>query len=85
MTAAYDDRERHFAATPAEVLAQWADGLADADISRIIVVGPAEQIPDPVRLDGIGAEYTVIDTTGKNLELVAAEVAAAEDASALGS
>ena len=78
--AAHDDRERHFAANSAELFAQWADGLADAGISRVIVVGSPAQLPDPIRLDRIGAEYVHIDTTGKDPARVASEVTAAEAA-----
>ncbi len=78
--AADDGRERHFASTPDELLAQWADGLADAGISRVILVGPADELPHPVKLDGISAEYVFVDTTGKTAAEVAAEVADAEDA-----
>ncbi len=37
--AAHDQREHYFAADPDELFAQWAEGLADAGIGRIIVVG----------------------------------------------
>ena len=78
--AAHDDRERHFAASPVELFAQWADGLGDAGISRVIVVGAATELPDPLGLDRIGAELVLVDTAGRNPATVAAEVAAAEAA-----
>ncbi len=78
--AAHDERERFFAATPDELFAQWADGLEEAGISRVIVVGAAGELPDPIRLDRIGAEYVLIDTAEKDLATIAGEVSAAEDA-----
>ncbi len=77
-TAAHDNRERHFAATPVDLFAQWSDGLADANVSRVIVVGAAHEIPDPVGLDNVGAEYIVVDTAGKSPAQIVAEVVAAE-------
>ena len=81
--AAYDDRERHFAADADALFAQWSDGLADAGIGRVIVVGAAEELPHPVHLDGIGAEYVFIDTTGRDLAETVAAVTAAEAAERL--
>ncbi len=78
--AAHDERERFFASTPDELFAQWADGLEEAGISRVIVVGEAGELPDPIRLDRIGAEYVLIDTTDKDPATIATEVSAAEDA-----
>lgn len=80
--AAHDDRERHFAATPAEVFAQWADGLEDAGIGRVIVVGTSAEIPQPDPLAHIGAEYVVIDPSGAPAA-VATRVAVAEAAQSL--
>ncbi|MDJ0952494.1 MAG: NAD(P)H-binding protein [Acidimicrobiia bacterium] len=78
--AAHDQRERFFASTPDELFAQWADGLEEAGISRVILVGARSELPNPVRLDNIGAEYVLVDTSDKDLAAVADEVAAAEDA-----
>ncbi len=76
--AAFDERERHFASTPAEVFAQWADGLRDAGIGRVIVVGTEEEIPQPDPLSSIGADYVVVTTDGITAADIAAKVAAAE-------
>lgn len=78
--AAHDDRERHFAATPDAVFAQWADGLNDAGISRVIVVGKPSEVPEPDPLTAIGAEYIAVDSTGMETDQIAAKVAAAETA-----
>lgn len=77
-SAAHDDRERHFAATPADLFAQWSDGLADAGVSRVILVGASREIPAPVRLDRICDDYVVIDTTDKTPDQIAVEAAGAE-------
>lgn len=79
-SAAHDDRERHFAPTPAAVFAQWADGLKDAAVGRIIVVGRPDEIPDPDPLAATGAEYIVVEATGRDLTATAAQVAAADAA-----
>ena len=78
--AAYDDRERYFAETPQALFEQWASGLADAGISRVIVVGADPEVPEH-RLDRIGAEYIRIQTEGRDLTSIADLVAAAEGAS----
>lgn len=75
-TAAHDERERHFAASPNELFAQWADGLADAGVSRVIVVGPLP--PDSGPLSQVCADYIDVDSVGKSLHEVAATVATAE-------
>ncbi len=79
-TAAHDDRERGFAATAAAVFAQWADGLKDAAISRIIVVGSLDEIPNPDPLCDIGAEYHYVDTSDGDHDAVALAVARLEAA-----
>ncbi len=76
-TAAHDDRERHFADTPEALLEQWADGLQDAAISRVILVGAPGELP-PHRLDRIGAEFIHIDTTGLSAAETANQVSDAE-------
>lgn len=80
---AHDERERFFAATTDELYRQWADGLADAGISRVIVVGAPAEIPDPVHLDSIGAEYVLISTSHQSPDEVVAAVVAAESAKRL--
>ncbi len=79
--AAFDDRERHFASNAAELFAQWADGLADAGIGRIILVGQNPPIENPLRQ--IGAEYVAVDTTGRTVAEVVAKVTTAEAAAEL--
>ena len=81
--AAHDERERHFAHNTEELFKQWAEGLADAGISRVIVVGSRDGLPDRVHLDAIGAEYSLIDTTGVAPAEVIAAVVAAESAARL--
>jgi hypothetical protein len=81
--AAHDERERHFADSTEELFAQWADGLRDAGISRVIVVGNRDGLPDRVHLDAIGAEYSMIDTTDLAMADIVASVAAAESAARL--
>ena len=81
--AAHDDRERHFAADPGELFAQWADGLADAGISRIIVVAGADELPNPLHLDRIGAEYVFVSTVGRTTRAVVTDIVAAEAAERL--
>ena len=76
--AAHDERESYFASTPAAVFAQWADGLSDAGIGRVIVVGGPAEIPSPDPLASIGAEYRVVDSSGLADTEIADQVAAAE-------
>lgn len=81
--AARDERERHFVHSTDELFQQWADGLADAGISRVIVVGNRDDLPDRVHLDAIDAEYWLIDTTGLTMAEVIAAVVTAESAARL--
>ena len=81
--AAHDERERHFAEDAGELFAQWADGLADAGIGRVIVVGTRQELPQPVHLDRIGAEYVFVDVAGRELGETVAAVTAAESAARL--
>ncbi len=76
---AHDDRERYFAANPMALFAQWAAGLADADIGRVVLVGRPSEVPEHT-LDNIGAEFVFIDTTGKDAAQIAAYVGDAEAA-----
>ncbi len=75
--AAHDERERHFVSDAEELFNQWADGLSDAGIGRVILVGASAEIPAH-RLDQIGAEFIHVDTRGHNPDQVASLVAAAE-------
>ncbi len=81
--AAHDERERYFARDTAELFGQWADGLADANIGRVIVVGSPEELPDTPRLDQIGAEYVFVSTVGRETDAIVTEVTAAEAAERL--
>jgi putative NADH-flavin reductase len=78
--AAHDERERHFAPTPTDLFRQWASGLDDAGISRVIVVGSAAEIPAVDGFAGIGAELIRIDTAGKEPSEITAAVTEAEAA-----
>jgi putative NADH-flavin reductase len=77
--AAHDDRERSFARTVDDVFAQWEDGLSDAGVARVIVVGSAQEVPVPDPLRHFD-DYRRIDTTGRSNESIAAEVAEMEAA-----
>lgn len=78
--AAHDDRERHFAGDAGDLFAQWADGLADAGIRRVIVVGDDNEIPTPAHVDRIGAECVFVATAGRPSADIVADVLAAEAA-----
>ncbi|NND01937.1 MAG: hypothetical protein HKN91_04050 [Acidimicrobiia bacterium] len=74
--AASDDRERSFASDPAGVLAAWAEGINDAEVTRTIVVWDE---PPSAELASIQSE-TVVVTVGDRLpETIAAEVGRLED------
>lgn len=75
MAAATDDRERHFAEDVRGVLAQWADGLADAGVGRIIVVGKPQDVPEPNPLATAADQYHFVSTDHAD---VASEVARLE-------
>ncbi len=77
-TAAHDDRERYFAADSDELFAQWADGLTDAGVSRVIVVGPRPPVAGV--LSRVCDDYLAVDSTDKPLQEIASIVAAAEAA-----
>ena len=83
VAAASDERERHFAANVAAVLAQWADGLRDAAVGRVIAVATAEDIPEPNPLIAVADEYGFVEISGKDATAVAAEVARLESAATL--
>lgn len=81
--AASDDRERHFAATPDAVVKQWADGLRDADIGRVIAIGTGSELPPSNPLARIAPEYRLVDITDRSTQDIAVEVAALEASSSL--
>lgn len=74
-TATHDDRERSFASTPAAVVSQWAEGLKDAGVRRIIWVSCDDVDGSP--LSQIGATFVSVDfddtTPGAILDLVDAD------------
>ncbi len=74
--AAIDDRERSFAKDPAEVLAAWAEGINDAEVSRTIVVWNR---PPAAELASIRSEKVVVDVAERTPVEIAAEVARLED------
>jgi putative NADH-flavin reductase len=78
--AAHDGRDRYFAQGMEELFSQWADGLADAGIGRVIVVGTPEQIPKPDPLQNASPDYHHADTTGRSLDEIVAVVAEQEAA-----
>lgn len=78
--AAHDGRERSFAATPAAVFAQWADGIGEAGVARVILIGPPDEIPDPTGLEHLDSELIRVDTRGKSVESIIGQVVAAESA-----
>lgn len=78
--AAYDDRERHFAADAAALFAQWADGLADAEVSRVIVIADPARVPDPDPLRAASPDYHLVPTTDRSPAAVVREVIALEAA-----
>ena len=78
--AAHDDRERHFAANVMELFAQWADGLADAGIQRVIVVGDADELPNPDPLQEVVDDYHHIAPSGRDISEIVAAVLGIEAA-----
>ena len=76
--AANDDRERHFAATPEAVFAQWADGLRDAGIERILFVGSRVDLQHAGLLRAAAPEFFFVDVD--NSTDYAAEVSGLEQA-----
>jgi uncharacterized protein YbjT (DUF2867 family) len=58
-TATHDERERAFAVAPTGVVAQWVDGLKDAEVTRVIWVSCDDV--DGSALAGIGAEFVTVN------------------------
>ena len=54
--------QRHFAEDVRGVLIQWADGLADAGVGRIIVVGDPQDVPEPNPLATAADQYHFVST-----------------------
>jgi hypothetical protein len=80
VSAAHDDRDRYFATDPPALFAQWADGLADAGVSRIIVVGEPDEVPDPDPLRTASPDYHLVTTADRDPAAVVTEVVALESA-----
>jgi hypothetical protein len=78
--AAHDERERYFAAGTRELFRQWADGLAESGISRVIVVGDPPQVPEPDPLSTVCADYHLVATANRTIDAVIAEVTTLEAA-----
>ena len=74
--AAGDGRETAFADDAAGVFKQWADGIREAGVTRVIVVG---EDPDGV-LTSAAPEAAVVPGEGRSGDEVAAEVARLDDA-----
>ncbi|MDJ0924045.1 MAG: hypothetical protein QNJ77_05740 [Acidimicrobiia bacterium] len=77
-TAAADNRERSFAPTPEAVYAQWADGLSDAGIGRIIFVGTRADLELAAALRKAAPDFVFVDSAATTD--IAAEVARREQA-----
>lgn len=77
--AASDHRERSFADTPAAVFGQWADGLREAGIGRVIFVATADELVAGEALRRVAPEFAVVDA-GLPIEQLAMTVAALEQA-----
>lgn len=76
--AATDRRERSFAATPAAVVAAWAEGLRDAGVHRVIWPED-DRIPEaPTILDDAAEKVEIVVTAGLTNEAIAAEIAQRE-------
>ena len=75
--AASDERERAFATTPAEVVSAWAEGVADAGVTRVIWVGE-EAAPAVIR--ALPVELAAVSPQGQRAADTAAEVRRLDDA-----
>lgn len=75
--AADDGRDLAFA-RPVAVPGLWVRAVADAGITRLIVVGD-----DEVAVPGTMAEHAFVATSDRRFDAIAAEVAALEDAERL--
>lgn len=80
--AATDARERSFATTPEAVYDQWADGLKDAAVTRVIWVG---ETPIPEAIADVVQESASVSVQARDVHDVAAEVARLDEAAVLGS
>ncbi|HSM01938.1 MAG TPA: NAD(P)H-binding protein [Acidimicrobiia bacterium] len=71
--AAADGRELAFAATPEKAVDSWLQAVQDAEVNRVVLVGPGRESPG-------GSEWAVVDPTGRSPADVAAEVARLDEA-----
>ena len=58
--AATDERERSFAETPEEVASAWAEGLTDADVRRVIWLGPSD-LAEAAGLKDCAPEFAIVN------------------------
>lgn len=77
-TAARDDRERSFAATPDDVVAAWAEGLRDAGVQRAIWIDDGSIAEGATTLADAAPEFAEVIVGDRPPAEVAAEVAALE-------
>ncbi len=72
--AAFDGRERSFAATPDAVFAGWAEGLAEAGVRRAIWIED-ERAPGGAAAFAAVPEVAVVPSADRSLAEVVADVA----------
>jgi len=78
--AAHDARERAFATDTESLFGQWAGGLAEAEVHRIIVVGERHLVPDPDPLSAACSDYHTVDTADRAIASVVDEIVSLEAA-----
>ncbi len=81
--AAFDGRERSFAADAPAVFAAWAEGLADARANRAIWLADERAPGGDAVLRPAVAELAVVDTSGRSAQEIAAEVTRLDELRAL--
>ena len=79
--AATDGRERSFASRADEVITGWAQGLADAGTTRVVLVHGGEVNPAPLRT--AVSEFAAVSTIDRDEAAVIAEVLRLEGAATL--
>jgi nucleoside-diphosphate-sugar epimerase len=78
--AALDERERAFASTPDEVIAGWAEAVAEAGVRRVIYVEDHRLEAGAAALAGAVPEVAVVPSEGRGTGEIAADVARLDDA-----
>ncbi len=78
--AAFDDRERSFAADPAAVLQVWAEALAEAGVRRVIWLEDDRAEGVPAVLSLAAAEVATVETARRQPDEIAATVVHLDDA-----